>query len=249
MQISNEPPVVARKEDKRPDGTKDERYDGLEKWSYRRWAWEFLRRNEAFIKACKKVRKGTPEQKEAVARQFGLSRFKYYRRGYRKFNKKPKFISDQLWHKANVSPNKVLRDVPMNLPCGRIVIQFDLNPALMDIKHIDRQRELAATILERALKEYAAAMEQAQPKKLMHKVPPFGVYLKILDALASGKSTVECAELFYPNSASELDRVEQRNLIKNQMYAAREYANTKYLSLALLSGSPNKKIKLSPNNK
>lgn len=40
-----------------PDGTDLDFYMKLNvhKWSYRRWAWEFLRRNRKFIEACKSV--------------------------------------------------------------------------------------------------------------------------------------------------------------------------------------------------
>ncbi len=31
-----------RKLTKRPDGADTDRYRNLEKWSYRKWAWEFL---------------------------------------------------------------------------------------------------------------------------------------------------------------------------------------------------------------
>ncbi len=48
----------------RPDGLSIDRYKGHEKWSYRRWAWEFLRRNKDFIKACEALdrKEGTEEE-------------------------------------------------------------------------------------------------------------------------------------------------------------------------------------------
>lgn len=69
-----------RKKRKRPDGTDIERYAGCEKWSYRRWAWAFLRRNEHFQAACKAAdASGKDEDKAIVAAEYGLKRYKSYR--------------------------------------------------------------------------------------------------------------------------------------------------------------------------
>jgi len=62
----------------RPDGTDVGRYRNLNKWSYRKWAWEFLRRNTSFIAECKRVRNGTEADRQAVADQYGLKKFKMY---------------------------------------------------------------------------------------------------------------------------------------------------------------------------
>ena len=55
----------------RPDGLSIARYKGHETWSYRRWAWEFLRRDDDFIRACAAVDHNEGTEPE-VAKEFHL---------------------------------------------------------------------------------------------------------------------------------------------------------------------------------
>ena len=68
---------VESKKAKRPDGLSLDRYKGHEKWSYRRWAWEFLRRNEDFIAACDALNRNEKTEIE-IAEEFHLADFKHY---------------------------------------------------------------------------------------------------------------------------------------------------------------------------
>lgn len=61
---------------RRPSGENLEDYDGHDRWSYRRWAWEFLRRNDQFIGACRALEDGDEPRRDEIAKQVGLKKFK-----------------------------------------------------------------------------------------------------------------------------------------------------------------------------
>lgn len=62
----------------RPDGRGKDPYPGWQRWSKNHWAWEFLRRNETFKVACDDLSR----DRQDVADEFGLRRFKDYRHNY-----------------------------------------------------------------------------------------------------------------------------------------------------------------------
>ena len=73
-----------------PNGEIVEKYGDYEKWSNRRWAWEFLRRNPEYIQACeeigisvgKKVAGPRYGKSESIARTFGRLKLKHYLEPY-----------------------------------------------------------------------------------------------------------------------------------------------------------------------
>ena len=78
----------------RPDGTDTDRYKGSMKWSYRRWAWEFLRRNEEFEMVCRQAdANGSDEEKARIASEFGLRSYKSYAEPYVGKSGRPRFTN------------------------------------------------------------------------------------------------------------------------------------------------------------
>ncbi len=81
-----------RKTRDRPDGTDPERYKGRERWSYKRWAWEFLRRNEKFKTECEQADSSASiEEKARIASEFGLRSYKSYKEPYKGKSGWPRF--------------------------------------------------------------------------------------------------------------------------------------------------------------
>ena len=73
-----------------PNGMNRKDYPDYEEWSYRRWAWEFLRRNRDFQKACAEL-DTTPMPPDLfeiasrwVAERFHLRTYFHYRTPYGK---------------------------------------------------------------------------------------------------------------------------------------------------------------------
>jgi hypothetical protein len=125
--------VASRKIKSRPDGTEVDRYKNLEKWSYRKWAWEFLRRNSNFIAECKRVERGTDKEKYAVADRFGLKRFKMYSEQYKGTSGYPRFAMGSISSWTNLDcDNAVDRRVNVNLGYGQVLVRFNLSPVIQD---------------------------------------------------------------------------------------------------------------------
>lgn len=228
---------------KRPDGLDVDQYKNLEKWSYREWAWAFLRRNKKFIDACEVVKTGSEEKKQAVAQAFGLKKFKYFAEGYKGKSGVPRFYIGSISSWTNLEPSKQEpRQLKIKQDFGQVLIRFDLKSAIKDKKSLEKQLNLANKRLEKRLATFEAMLKT---KAGVHspKAETFGRYIRILDHLAAGKSRVECAKLIYPEDAKEFDlgnrkRFEMNNLIKNPLKVAKEYANERYLFLSLIGGRP-----------
>jgi hypothetical protein len=229
----------------RPDGADRSRYKNLEKWSHRRWAWEFLRRNQRFIDACEKVMHGSEEDKLEIALNFGLKRYKSPADSYRGKFGLPKFNIGGISYFPNPRPNDSdVRKIKTTLDVGDVLIRFDLLSAFDDVKALTKQLQRAEVILNEQLKEFSEQFGLV-PASHSHKVGTFLTYLRLLDALASGKTPIQCAEMLYPDQSIKKDSVEKRLLVKNQIVAANEYANNKYRSLSVsIRKSSNKVVSL-----
>ena len=102
--------LLKKAKKKRPDGTDVERYIGMEKWSYRRWAWEFLRRNEQFLAACKRANSAeSNDEKAKVAAEFGLKRYKPYTESFTGASGKPLFAAGSIssWSQLDIEKDEI----------------------------------------------------------------------------------------------------------------------------------------------
>ena len=113
-----------------PDGQDVSLYGKYEKWSYVRWAWEFLRRNKEFREACDKYRK-MPEEKqphmaEDIADRFHLKRFKDYIDGsWDEKKERLLFSRTRVW----IGPPEGgdIRKVKTQLRTGQFLLLVDVN--------------------------------------------------------------------------------------------------------------------------
>lgn len=247
--VSLAPSSADKQKKKRPDGTDVERYAGLEKWSYRRWAWEFLRRNEHFQAACKRANSaGSDDEKIKVAAEFGLKRYKPYTESFSKGTGKPLFAAGSIssWSQIDCEEGED-RKVRVSLDGGQVLVRFDLASSLADAQILEKQIRLAEIRLKKRLKSYESKKKkEAQVRR--HKVGTFGQYLRLLDSQAAGKSQLESGLLVAPKKArrlqSKLETVGKEDFapaINKRIHRAIEYANELYRYLAVLKGRPSVK--------
>ena len=229
----------ATKIKKRPDGIDTSRYQGLVNWSYKKWAWEFLRRNSDFISECKRVRNSTCEEKNEVALKFGLRKFKDFNEGYSSGSGQPQFSIGSIKSWSNIDSDKgASTSLNIKLSPGQMLIKFNLNDILEDKKAYAKQLRLAENLIKNKLSVYAESLNK---KEIEHKPQPskYGLYIRILDYLAHKKTYVECAQLIHSERLKDLAKEDLHELVSNHIKAARKLAKTGYLYLSLLSGKPN----------
>lgn len=231
----------------RPDGEDLTRYKGCEKWTYRHWAWEFLRRNSEFQEACKSAK--TDEQRQEVAAQFGLKKFKSFREAYgRTPASRPVFTLGRITSRTHLSDdNGVQKRVRANLHLGEVMIRFDLSKALTDTQVLEKQLRMASVRLKRLLAAYAAKIDK-KLDQINHSPEVWGQYLRLLDGIAAGKKQVQAGLMIAPYKASKLrDPFEEttkedlKTAINKKVKKARLYSTELYRYLAILKGRPHMK--------
>jgi hypothetical protein len=193
---------------KRPNGLDENDYKNLEAWSNQKWAWAFLRRNLKFQRECDRLKDCSDSEKLALAKQYGLRKFKDYHEDYCKKGHyaKPQFLNGSISAISNLDfelGNPTSRRIKM-MP-GKFLVFFDLASALKSEKFLDRQLENAQLLLKRKLKQIREQVGQDQ-KGVNPRHRAMGQYLRMLDAHAAGMSVNECGEIVSPR------RVKHRKL-------------------------------------
>lgn len=236
MTSTKGPSTTSRKS--RPDGTDTSRYKKLERLRYREWAWEFLRRNDEFIQACENVNGRSDSEKEAVAKKFGLKRFKSYKEPFSGRSGRPVFDDGSVSSWSNIDQGRELaRRVKIKRDFGEVVIRFKLAPAVDNDLALAAQLDTAERRLVKRLNVLRAKLNKPPPKQSRDQAELFGRYIRILDLRASNKTYVECAKIIFTNSAEFTD-AELSSRVKNSIKAAKDYASQDYRRLALRKGGP-----------
>ncbi|MBX3625025.1 MAG: hypothetical protein KF892_08450 [Rhizobacter sp.] len=145
----------------RPSGQNSAEYLEWETWSQRRWAWEFLRRNDKFQDACDE----RWDDQRTIAQDFHITEFKHYRQEYAA-GKKPKFAAGihSIPRRADFVENNErsmdLVQVRATLSPSEVFIKFQLAPTRLAMKtSIDFQLEQA----RRRLESFARHLREAKP--------------------------------------------------------------------------------------
>lgn len=177
-----------------PDGTNIDDYAGWEAWDYRRWAWEYLRRNVSFRDACARVSviKDKNERlmrKAEIAQKFMLKRYRHCDAPCEK--RMPAFRA--------ISPSPVPQsrgevEWSTTLRHDQVAIVFNLRPALYSRSAIAELLASAKRSLEKNLESLKAieadfkshAQPQLDPEKHLRN-------LRLLDATAAGHDQIEIA--------------------------------------------------------
>lgn len=178
-----------------PDGSNDKDYEECKDWDYRRWAWEYLRRNRDFRKACSEVseikdksQRGALEAK--IAREFMLRRYWHCDRPC-KDGKSPAFRAVM----RSPLPQALGETAwSVHLNHDQMAIVFNLRPAL-------HSRSAIKAVLgnaERILKKRLEHLQALEPGHALHATPQLDKAkhtrnLRILDAKAAGCSPIDIA--------------------------------------------------------
>jgi len=235
-----------KKKWKRNDGTNAKKYAGCEKWTYRRWAWAFLRRNEHFQAACKEAdASGRTEDKDRVAAKYGLRRYKSYRDPYVGEGGKPVFSAGSITSWSHLDcENDGAKRVCVTLDGGQILIRFDVASALNDVQILEKQIRLADSRLRNRLKSIEVQFKK-EAKIRRNKVSTFGHYLRLLDLRAAGKTLAESGKIIsrrnadnLANDRHDLTKEDLASQTSKQESRAIEYATELYRYLAVLKGRP-----------
>lgn len=228
---------------KRPNGVDEDRYKGINSWSYRKWSWEFLRRNAKFIAACNRVKGGSEFEKQKVAASFGLRKFKDYRESYRSGAGIPKYEigSIRSWSSLELNKKETVSKT-IKLKSGQVLICFDLAAAIKDKRALDKQLSRASARLEKRLQEYSKITQQVI-KSHKAKAMNFGAYIRLLDGTNAGKKPIDCAKLVFKGRAEMVTDHYLRQAVKSPLEAANDLAREGYLYLSLLDDKPTTKAK------
>lgn len=248
--------TAPKQKKKRPDGLDESRYKNINNWTYHQWAWEFLRRNAKYIDACKRVRLGSEEEKQSVANEFGLKKYKDYKEAYIGATGKPKFSIGSITSSSNLNTNpKRVRNKLFKIEYGQIVIRFDLGQAIQDKNALKKQLRLAEQRLRNTLAEYEAQTKQ-KAASIDFRPTVFGKYLRILDCLDKQLPRYQIAQIIYPSEVKKyrdalpkiIKQTDENGIpdnladkIKSNIKTAREIAEKKYLSLSVSKGRPTTK--------
>ncbi|MFY3653583.1 transcriptional regulator domain-containing protein [Achromobacter xylosoxidans] len=141
-----------------PDGTDILSYQDYENWNGERWAWEFLRRNTAFQKACSLLPPSEPERKEAqvkIAREFGLRKFKDWKDAYGNGNQCPSFNPARM--EIRLDGKRHTTNLNVKLHHGQAVVRLELLPALTSKKALTTQLRSVSESIEKHLNDFAVA--------------------------------------------------------------------------------------------
>jgi hypothetical protein len=180
-----------------PSGKEKSQYIGYENWVMRQWAWEFLRRNKEFRKACgDDPRLLSKDKKREFAKKFGLNIFKHFAEEYSP--KLPRFVTSQVssWTHISDTHNRSSR-IPKDLKLGQALIRFNLEPAINDKRSIDAQLEHARKILLLCLEIYSAH-KGVKSKSKKPKANHFLNVLRMWDLKNSKFKRAEIAKLVFP---------------------------------------------------
>lgn len=173
-------------------------YLGWSAWTPGRWAWEFLRRNDEFQKACQRDDLNKA-QREQIAEKFHLVRFKDYRESYD--NERPLFArSIKLFPRRSAFKKRLEQDAAGAAPApikvyaprdNEVVITFRLEPgADVGTKVLTAQLAQARSRLEqylamlRKVRSHGSGSQNLDPTELFQ-------YLRTLDLLRAGVSNSE----------------------------------------------------------
>lgn len=229
----------------RPTGINVQDYKGYEKWTFKRWAWEFLRRNADFARRCRTAG-GDPAVQQAVADEFGLKRFKDFRESYGQGGK-PRFSDAAVATWSWMQDQQRVRRIPIER--GQVAIRFDLSATTQDIAALDAQLRNAKSILAKRQRAYLLEIAAPEPKARRNKPMFFLQSLRLLDLMDYGAShgvpdaqawMIVRHDVTLDEARGAPDPLASQEVAKPRELA-REMAATGYRHLANREGRPNPK--------
>ena len=229
-----------------PTGLRSSQYPRSDKWSNRRWAWEFLSRNSRFRSFCDQVQAqklSIKEVKEVSRTEYGLLKFKDYREPYSCC--RPKFSSAQVsfWVDTSNGGFADRKRKKVYLAPGEIILRVSIRDATQTKSRKALLRYIDA-VLERKASVWAKnnGVQPSQRTQRGDLLP----LLRILDLVAydekqekmNQKSRAELYAIAYPKIArilpgQGLNSLQHGKAFDEQWKLARQHLEPwRYLSLA-----------------
>lgn len=223
---------------RRPDWKNETSYGPTSLWSYRRWAWEFLRRNPEYQERSENLKEAMSGNKKKLAHDFGRCNLKPFREPYGDDD------ASRLWLAETIDPTagKVLgkNGLPrFELRPGYAVLMVDLTQttkagraALNSL--LSHAKELLATELDKYEKTLPPDQRTKTPKVRRDKL---FIWLRIYDAIEYSKASEEdVIREFYGKrrNPSDPDWDSTRKKLKYDLKRARQMVKQEYLTLVPL---------------
>ncbi|MEQ5837946.1 hypothetical protein N0A02_00645 [Paraburkholderia acidicola] len=178
------------------DGRNIEAYEGWEKWDYRRWAWEYLRRNPAFREACSaasmiKVKSERVTRKREIAAEFMLRRYRHCDFPYEEGKRPPTFAATRASPKSESSE---VQEWSVQLRPDQVALVFHLGISL-------HSKTAVKALLSSARKQLERRVQYLRDRTEHHKLHPQPHLnreqhlhnLRLLDAFRSGGKPIDIA--------------------------------------------------------
>ncbi len=228
-----------------PNGESEHDYERCKTWSRKRWAWEFLIRNEQFRDACEKVRliADETEQKRTAARvsaEFGLRKFKHW--ASRFDDEKPRLVSivtflpsiEEFVERVKGKSTEVCRK-RLSLSPTQVIIKFDIRPT-----QVARTTALNAQIkaAKKRLEKFADAFQEIEPgaqkKKQTTTTDQLLIYLRAYDLYLNSKDDADICLTIRGESRDRGTAEAKRKAGEELRSAAEKWVQTDYLLLPIL---------------
>lgn len=228
-----------------PEGTCVDDYAGWESWNYREWAWQYLRRNENFQKACRDLSESSQhlsDKKEDIAKFYFLKKFKDFSEQTLKHNE---------GFSAIVAKSKKPTDTDdlnfeFELKYHEIAFVFDLRVALHSNDGIKAQLEILKSILERrveSLKKIVADWKVRPSPKVPRETHLHR--LRVFDLHYTGMSWKQIASI--PDIGDKNIPIEDMiERLRKDREAALDLVNFGYIALVTSTRSREKMPLISP---
>lgn len=223
----------------------DVAYESSHQWSYRRWAWEFLRRNVEYQAACNGASRARGADHTAQSATFGRVDLRPFWREYQPSDdRRSMWLAESVQIVGSIEwgidePSKPLKE-------GQVALIFDLTQTATSGKAAIRSMQAHADqLLRDALAEFSRSTKDFALKPRMYK-PISKVllarYLRLYDAIEIFReSTDATVSVLYPqywdqDKQSIVDgrRQEAQKLISKNLMKAREMVSRTYKTLVPL---------------
>ena len=256
----------------RPTGEDLSRYKDSDEWPKKRWAWEFLRRNDEFIADCMKLRKEPPQiEATAIAKKFSLVRFKDFTEGYW-MGKQPRFEPATIRHWSRLAESD-RPQIKCKMEVGSLAVMINLGAALDRSSAIEAQLRAVKKVALRKLEGLAELRGTMARVVRVTQTDQWLNYLRILDFKSAKKSNKDIAIALYPKEMQKrlkgtsqkqefdafsaqsgnlkdklteaLTSSQASEYFKNNLKAARHMTREGYLNLTVWQDNPGaqKKVK------
>ncbi|WP_186188801.1 transcriptional regulator domain-containing protein [Burkholderia gladioli] len=232
-----------------PNGSNADDYAGSETWDYRRWAWEYLRRNREFRRACKEVEVIEQESKQKnrkkeIAQQYMLRRYKHCDEPY-EIGQRPRIFAIR----PSPEPKSASKSKwAISLRHDQVAIVFNLRSALYSKTAIDalvdtaRQRILQRVDHLRTIEKGSTAHPSPHLNREMHLRN-----LRLLDAILAGMDPIDIAREAWDKTSIGEPKAKIADQIRKQRDTALELTQFGYIALATSKARKKKMSVLKPH--